>query len=99
MSDEDIKELLSQAVGLLRIMAKPQMLELKERFEASMLSTPKRREMWMAMDGTRTLAEIGRKVGTSGEAVRQFLVDVQERWPELIELKPSAGGNRPRRLI
>ena len=99
MSDEEIKELLTQVVGLLRIIARPQMIEVRGRFEASMLSTSKRRDMWVAMDGTRTLADIGRKVGTSAEAVRQFLADVQEKWPDLIEVKASGGATYPRHLV
>jgi len=97
MSDEEIKDLLSQVVALLSIMARPQIIELKERFDAAMLSTPKRRKMWSVMDGTRTISDIGREAGTSGEAVRQFLADVQEKWPGAVEVKAAAGANYPRR--
>jgi len=97
--NDEVTALLKEAVGLLRIIARPQIVELRERFNASMLSSAKRREMWANMDGSRTLSDIGRKVGTSTEAVRLFVGETQAKWPDLLEVKASGGAMYPRRLI
>jgi len=97
--EEDVTELLREAVRLLHIMARPQIIELRERFSSAMLASAKRRKMWDLMDGNRSLTDIGRKVGTTAEAVRQFLAEVEARWPELVEVKKSGAGAFPRRLI
>lgn len=97
--DEDVIELLREAVWLLRMIAKPQITELRERFSSGMLASAKRRKMWEQMDGSRSLSDIGRKVGTSAEAVRQFLAEVEAKWPELVEVNKSGGATFPRRLI
>ncbi len=100
MPDEETTELLREAVKLLRIIARPQMLEIRGRFEAGMLSSPKRREMWEAMDGTRSVPDIAKHVGTSTEAVRVFAKDVQEKFPDFIELDRVGGGAQmPRRTL
>lgn len=97
--DDETVQLLRQAVWLLRLIAGPQIRELNERFEASMLTSEKRRAMWSAMDGTKTLAEIGKQVEISGEAVRQFVREVEENFPELVEDPPQSGAQRPERRI
>ena len=97
--EEEVTELLREAVRLLRIMARPQMTELRERFSTSMLASAKRRKMWEHMDGNRSLTDIGRKVGTSTEAVRQFLAEVEAKWPGVVEVNKSGAGTFPRRLI
>ena len=99
MQEDEVTSLLSQAVALLRIIARPQMVELRERFEAAMLTTAKRGEMWAAMDGSRSLSVIARQVGTSQEAVRQFLMQVQTKWPDVVEVKTVGAAIFPRRLI
>ena len=99
MSNDDVAPLLREAVWLLRVIARPQMTELRERFGAAMLASPKRRKMWEYMDGKRSLSDIGRKVGTSAEAVRVFLVDVEEKWPDAVEVNRSGAGTFPRALI
>ena len=96
--DESL-ELLREAVRLLRILARPQMIELRERFASAMLGSAKRRQMWQYMDGNRSLTDIGRKVGTSAEAVRQFLIDIEEKWPGVVEAKKLGAGTFPRALI
>jgi hypothetical protein len=97
--EEEVTGLLREAVWLLRIMARPQITELRERFSSGMLASAKRREMWELMDGNRSLSDIGRKVGTSTEAVRQFLGEVEGKWPDLVEVNKSGAGIYPRRLI
>ena len=92
-------ELLREAVRLLRILVRPQIIEIRQRFASAMLGSSKRRQMWEYMDGNRSLADIGRKVGTSAEAVRLFLVDVEEKWPDVVEVNKSGAGTFPRRLI
>jgi len=97
--EEEVFGLAREAVWLLRIMARPQITELRERFSSGMLASAKRREMWELMDGNRSLTDIGRKVGTTAEAVRQFLAEVEAKWPDLVEVKRSGAGAYPRRLI
>lgn len=97
-ADESL-ELLREAVRLLRILVRPHVMELRERFASAMLGSSKRRQMWEYMDGNRSLADIGRKVGTSAEAVRLFVVDIEEKWPDVVEVKKSGAGTFPRRLI
>lgn len=100
MNETETVELLREAVRLLRILAAPQIHELRQRFEATVLTSANRRAMWDLMDGTRSLAEVGRAVGTSSEAVRQFFREVQESFPELVETVPGPGPQRPaRRMI
>ena len=98
MEGDESTELLREVVRLLRVIARPQMTELRERFASSMLSSPARRKMWQHMDGTRSLKDIATKAGTSAEAVRLFLVDIEGRWPELIESNRTSAGRFPRRL-
>lgn len=97
MEQPEVVELLKEAVRLLRIMAAPQIQDLRERFGAAMLTSEKRRAMWGAMDGTKSLAEIGRSVGVSGEAVRQFVREVEVSFPQLVETSHEAGGQKPLR--
>jgi len=98
-SDPEAIQLLREAVRLLRVLAGPQIRELNERFAATMLTSEKRRGMWGAMDGTRTLAEIGKEVGVSGEAVRQFLREVEDNFPDLVETSRESGAQRPTRRV
>ena len=93
MGTDETNELLREIVNLLRIVARPQVAELRERFKAAMLSSAKRQQMWDAMDGNKTLADIAREVGTSAEAVRLFVRDVEEGFADLID----SGGNGPQR--
>ena len=97
MEEPDVTELLKEVVRLLRIIAGPQLQELNERFRTSLLTSEKRRAMWDAMDGTRSLAEIGRAVGVSGEAVRQFLREVEVSFPQLVQTSRGTGGQKPMR--
>jgi hypothetical protein len=97
--EEDATELLREAVWLLRIMARAQITELRERFSSGLLASARRRQMWELMDGNRSLTDIGRKVGTSTEAVRQFLAEVEAKWPDLVVVNRSGAGVYPRRLI
>ncbi len=76
MADEETTQLLREAVLLLRVLALPQRRELRQTFEQEMLGSPKRKKMWELMNGSQTLADIGRAVGTSDEAVRQFAAEV-----------------------
>ena len=100
MQEEDESlELLREAVRLLRVLVRPQMIELRERFASAMLGSAKRRQMWQCMDGNRNLTDIGRKVGTSAEAVRQFLVDVETKWPDVVEVKKLGAATFPRALM
>ncbi len=98
MNDEE-GALLQEAVWLLRIIARPQMVEFRERFESAMLGTAKRREMWEEMDDSRSIADIRRKVGVSHEAVRQFVSEVQARWPDAMKIRKSGNSVYPRRLL
>jgi len=98
MAETETDELLREVVHLLRILARPQLVELRDRFQASLLTSPKRHRMWEAMDGSRTLADIAREAGTSGEAVRLFVRDIQESFPDLIEFA-GTGPQRPRRRM
>ena len=97
--DDEAMELLREAVRLLRLLARPQLTELRERFESAMLSSSKRRQMWELMDGTRSLPDIAGKVKTTSEAVRQFVVEAEAKWPDLIVLNRTAAGTYPRRLV
>ena len=97
--DDEAMELLREAVRLLRLLARPQLVELRERFESAMLSSAKRRQMWELMDGTRSLADIGGKVKTTSEAVRQFVVEAESKWPDLIAVNRTGAGTYPRRLV
>ena len=97
--EDEATQLLREAVKLLRVIARPQMRELEERFNAGMLTSSKRKAMWAAMDGTQTLAEIAKLAGTSSEAVRQFVRDIEQSFPDLIEVEPALGGQQPRRRI
>ena len=54
--------------------------------------------MWEEMDGSRTLADIAKVAGTSSEAVRLFVKDIAENFPDLIEVGGD-GPQRPRRRL
>jgi hypothetical protein len=100
MSEDESVVLLREAVRLLRIIARPHIRELEERFRASMLTSEKRRQMWDAMNGSRSLADIGKEVATTAEAVRQFVREVEMNFPDLIEFEREGGGpQRPRRRL
>jgi hypothetical protein len=64
-----------------------------------MLTSPKRQQMWQLMDGTRSLADIGAKVKTTSEAVRQFIVEAEAKWPDLIVVERTGGKMYPRRRV
>ena len=98
MNDDENTELLKEAVRLLRIIARPQLNELKERFESTMLTSEKRRQMWEEMDGSRSLADIAKKVGVSAEAVRVFSSEIEARWTDLADVKRHGKSIYPRRL-
>lgn len=91
--------LLEEAVRLLRVIATPQIREMEERFEASLLTSDKRNEMWSLMDGTRSLAEIAADVAVSREAVRLFVREAEDSFPQMIEVVDSPGGQRPIRQL
>ncbi len=100
MDDEGkVLQLLQEAVRLLRIIARPSLVELRERFEGQMLASSKRREMWGEMDGSRSIADIARKVGVSHEAVRQFANELEARWPDAVEVRRSGKSMYPRKLF
>lgn len=98
MEEPEVVELLREVVRLLRIMAGPAVQELSERFRTTMLTSEKRRAMWDAMDGTKSLAEIGRAVGVSREAVRQFLRELEGSFPQLVQTSRGTGGQKPMRV-
>jgi len=98
MSTDETTELLKEIVYLLRIVARPQLTELRERFAASLITSLKRRRMWEAMDGNKTLAEIAKEVGTSAEAVRLFVREIEENFTDLIEFS-GGGPQRPKRRL
>ncbi|MEX0787045.1 MAG: hypothetical protein WD939_10450 [Dehalococcoidia bacterium] len=97
-ADETV-ELLRRAVRLLEVLATPQLRELRERFDMTLLTSAKRREMWTRMDGTRSLSEIAGEVGVTSEAVRLFLREAQESFPQLIDTGDGSAGMRPTRHL
>ena len=97
--DEENAELMKEAVRLLKIIARPQLNELRERFETTMLTSDKRKEIWEAMDGTRSLADISKKVGASAETVRVFSSEIEAKWSDAAEVKRIGKSIYPRRLI
>ena len=99
MTNESNDELLKEAVRLLRVIATPQIREMEERFEAALLTSKKRSEMWALMNGTRTLADIASEVGVSREAVRLFLREAEDSFPLLIETVEGPDGQRPARQL
>ena len=100
MSDEALVELLGEAVRLLRVVARPHLVELEASFATNLLTSPKRVAMWKAMDGARNMAESAKEAGVTSEAVRQFLREVEERYPDLIDPRRGSGPQRPsRRMI
>jgi hypothetical protein len=100
MENDRTDQLLQQAIRLLRIMARPQIAEIRERFEADVLISAKRRQIWEAMDGTKSLATIAKEVGASAEAVRLLVREIEERFPDLIEFERSGSGPQlPRRSL
>lgn len=101
MTSDETNELLREAVRLLHVIARPQLNELRDRFEASMLTSAKRQRMWEAMNGTRTLADIAEEAGTSGEAVRQFVREIEDSdsFADLLESGSGGGPQRPRRRL
>lgn len=99
MAGDETNGLLREVVYLLRIIARPELTQLRDRFESSLLTSQKRRRMWDEMDGSRTLADIAKVAGTSSEAVRLFVKDIEENFPDLIEVGDDVP-QRPRsRLI
>lgn len=99
MSDDEVVQLLRESVRLLRVIARPHIRELEERFAAGMLTSAKRKAMWHSMDGSKTLGEIATEAGTSSEAVRQFVREVEDTFPDLIEIEAGAGPQKPRRTL
>ena len=87
MSDDEHTEILREAVRLLKIIARPQLNELRERFETAMLTSAKRKEMWELMDGKRSLTDIAKKVGVSNEAVRKLASEIEASWPDAAEVR------------
>ena len=99
MTDEGNEALFKEAVWLLRVIAAPMLRELEERFDAALLTSDKRYGMWAAMNGTNTLAGIASDVGVTRWAVRLFLKEVEESFPQLIEISDSPCGKMPERRI
>ena len=96
---DETNALLREMTALLRILARPQLTEMRERFHSVMLASEKRRQMWAEMDGSRSVADIARKVGASGEAVRQFLQDVEEKFPGIIETPRKNNAIWPKKVF
>ena len=97
--DEEGAELMKEAVRLLRVIARPQLNELRERFDGAMLTSDKRREMWDEMDGSRSLADVAKKVGVSAEAVRIFSGEIETKWSDAAEVRRIGKSIYVRRLI
>jgi hypothetical protein len=98
--DEKGSELMVEAVRLLRIIARPQIQEMTSQFHQSLLTSPKRRAMWVAFDGTKGFAEVAKEAQVTPEAVRQFVREIEATFPDFIELKREGNLQRPaRRLI
>lgn len=99
MSDDELVPLLEETVRLLRVIARPQLRELQAGFSEKMLTSPKREAMWEAMNGSRSLAEIAEEAGVTAEAVRQFVREVEEKYPDLVDSQRGGGPQKPLRRI
>ena len=97
MTEEESIKLLREVVRLLRVMARPQLVELEASFTASVLTSPKREAMWRAMDGSRSMTEIAQEAGVTSEAVRQLLREVEDRYPDLVDSRRGPSPQRPAR--
>lgn len=76
--NEQILEELKAIRKLLTIFSQDKLVEFQEIIRTKYLTTTQREQMYYLFDGTLSQKEIASKVGVSSEAVRQFVVTLEQ---------------------
>lgn len=76
--NEQILEELKAIRKLLTIFSQDKLVEFQEIIRTKYLTTTQREQMYDLFDGTLSQKEIASKVGVSSEAVRQFVVTLEQ---------------------
>ena len=76
--NEQILEELKAILKLLTIFSQDKLVEFQEIIRTKYLTTTQREQMYDLFDGTLSQKEIASKVGVSSEAVRQFVVTLEQ---------------------
>lgn len=76
--NEQILEELKAIRKLLTIFSQDKLVEFQEIIHTKYLTTTQRKQMYDLFDGTLSQKEIASKVGVSSEAVRQFVVTLEQ---------------------
>lgn len=76
--NEQILEELKAIRKLLTIFSQDKLVEFQEIIRTKYLTTTQRKQMYDLFDGTLSQKEIASKVGVSSEAVRQFVVTLEQ---------------------
>ena len=76
--NEQILDELKAIRKLLTIFSQDKLVEFQEIIRTKYLTTTQRKQMYDLFDGTLSQKEIASKVGVSSEAVRQFVVTLEQ---------------------
>ena len=95
-NDRILEELIAIR-KLLTIFSQDKLDEFHASIKNKYLTTPQRQEMYDMFDGSASLKEIGKLVGTSSEAVRQFAVTLEKAG--LIEYVQDGKTKYPKRVF
>ena len=76
--NEQILEELKAIRKLLTIFSQDKLVEFQEIIRTKYLTTTQRKQMYDLFDGTLSQKEIASKVGVSSEAVRHFVVTLEQ---------------------
>lgn len=76
--NEQILDELKAIRKLLTIFSQDKLVEFQEVVRTKYLTTTQREQMYDLFDGTLSQKEIASKVGVSSEAVRQFVVTLEQ---------------------
>lgn len=76
--NEQILEELKAIRKLLTIFSQDKLVEFQKIIRTKYLTTTQREQMYDLFDGTLSQKEIASKVGVSSEAVRQFVVTLEQ---------------------
>lgn len=95
-NDRILEELIAIR-KLLTIFSQDKLDEFHASIKNKYLTTPQRQEMYDMFDGSTSLKEIGKVVGTSSEAVRQFAVALEKAG--LIEYVQDGKIKYPKRVF
>lgn len=88
---------LKKISAYLALLASDKVAERQSELKTKYLTTDARKKMWQLMDDSRNIADIGKEVKTSPEAVRIFVNELEKN--QYVAVREEGRNRYPRRLI